>query len=76
MNQQKLQQNVQDFSRMLDQFEAMFMNIQGDLDFTKLKSLEELKNDIKQEEKKEDKDKRRQSAIVKFEVCDKFGFIK
>jgi hypothetical protein len=73
-----MQQNVEDYDKLLDQFEQMFMHIPGDLDFSKLRSIEELKkqeeSQLKPEESKEEK--RRASAIIKFEVCDQFGFIK
>ena len=74
LSKEKMQQNIEDYERVLDEFERMFMNIQGDLDFSKLKSLEETKSEITPEERKEEK--RRQSAVIKFEVCDQFGFIK
>jgi predicted HicB family RNase H-like nuclease len=55
----KMQQNIDDYDRMLDEFEEMFMNIQGDLDFSKLKSAGERKEQealrAKPEESKDEK---------------------
>ena len=34
ITEQKMLQNVEDHDRLIDDFEAMFMNIPGDLDFS------------------------------------------
>lgn len=70
ISQSKMQQNIVEFERLLEEFELMFMNIPGDLDFSKLKSLDEIKSEVETRAEETKEDKRRQSAVIKFEVCD------
>lgn len=39
----KMQQNIEDYDRMLNEFEEMFMKISGELDYSKLKTSTEIR---------------------------------
>lgn len=43
LSKTKMQQNIEDYDRMLNEFEEMFMKVPGELDYSRLKTQSEIR---------------------------------
>jgi hypothetical protein len=62
------QKNIEEYQQMLADFDAMFIGIPGEIDYSKLKTKKEIEAELDHPSSR--------SSIVNFDVCDKFGFVK
>ncbi len=65
----RMKQNIEDYDRMLVEFEEMFMKVSGELDYSKLKTESEIR-ELDSLHGYEEQEKASRTSVNKIEVCD------